>query len=121
MKGRESLKLAIFFAEYSARSKTLMAAERLSDIAIQRELGTLPGWSRRGDVITKTFQFRNFLTGIDFVTGVARAAETADHHPDIDIRYTKIVCTLSTHSAGGITQKDLDMARQIEKVHESQG
>ena len=68
-----------------------MAAERLSDIAIQRELGTLPGWSRRGDVITKTFQFRNFLNGIDFVTQVARAAETADHHPDIDIRYTKIV------------------------------
>ena len=95
-----------------------MAAERLSDIAIQRELGTLPGWSRKGEVITKTYQFRNFLTGIDFVTAVARAAETADHHPDIDIRYTKIVCTLSTHSAGGITQKDLDMARQIEKVQD---
>jgi len=56
--------------------------------------------------------------GIDFVTAVARAAETADHHPDIDIRYTKIICTLSTHSAGGITQKDLDMARQIERVQE---
>ena len=98
-----------------------MAAERLSDIAIQRELGTLPGWSRKGDLITKTFQFREFLTGIDFVTAVARAAETADHHPDIDIRYTKIVFTLSTHSAGGITQKDLDMAKQIERVQESQG
>ena len=94
----------------------MMAAEKLSDIAIQRELGTLPGWSRRGDVITKTFQFRNFLAGIDFVTAVAKAAEAADHHPDIDIRYTKITCTLSTHSAGGITQNDLDMARQIEKV-----
>ena len=95
-----------------------MAPERLSDIAIQRELGNLPGWSRRGDVITKTFQFRNFLTGIDFVAAVARAAETVDHHPDIDIRYTKIICTLSTHSAGGITQNDLDMAGEIEKVHE---
>jgi 4a-hydroxytetrahydrobiopterin dehydratase len=93
-------------------------AERLSDIAIQRELGTLPGWSRRGDVITKTYQFRNFLTGIDFVSAVAKAAEAADHHPDIDIRYTKIVCALSTHSAGGITQKDLDMARKIELAHE---
>jgi 4a-hydroxytetrahydrobiopterin dehydratase len=91
-------------------------AERLSDITIQREIGNLAGWSRRGDVITKTFQFRNFLTGIDFVTAVAKAAEAADHHPDIDIRYTKITCTLSTHSAGGITQNDLDMARQIEKV-----
>jgi len=93
-------------------------AERLSDIAIQRELGNLPGWSRRGDVITKTFQFKNFLNGINFVTAVAKAAEAADHHPDIDIRYTKITCTLSTHSAGGITQKDLDMARQIDRVQE---
>jgi 4a-hydroxytetrahydrobiopterin dehydratase len=94
-------------------------AEHLSDIAIQRELGNLPGWSRRGEVITKTFQFKKFLTGISFVSAVAKAAEAADHHPDIDIRYTKIICTLSTHSAGGITQKDLDMAGQIEKVHES--
>ena len=104
----------------AARSTETMA-ERLSDIAIQRELGSLPGWSRRGEVITKTFQFRSFLTGIDFVAGIAKAAETADHHPDIDIRYTKIVCTLSTHSAGGITQKDLDMARQIDRVQEKVG
>jgi 4a-hydroxytetrahydrobiopterin dehydratase len=89
-------------------------AERLSDIAIQRELGKLPGWSRRGDVITKTYQFPKFLTGIDFVVAIAKAADAADHHPDIDIRYTKIVCSLSTHSAGGITQQDLDMAAKIE-------
>lgn len=88
--------------------------ERLSDIAIQRELGNLPGWSRRGEVITKTYQFRTFMSGIDFIVAVAKAAEAADHHPDLDIRYTKIVCSLSTHSAGGITQKDLDLARQIE-------
>ncbi len=93
-------------------------AERLSDIAIQRELGNLAGWSRRGEVITKTFQFRNFLTGIGFVSAVAKAAEAADHHPDIDIRYTKVICTLSTHSAGGVTQKDLDMARKIDLAQE---
>jgi len=92
--------------------------ERLSDIAIQRELGNLTGWSRRGDAITKTFQFRSFLTGIGFVSAVAKAAEAADHHPDIDIRYTKVTCTLSTHSAGGITQKDLDMARKIDLAQE---
>ncbi len=95
--------------------------ERLSDIAIQRELGNLPGWSRRGEVITKTFQFRDFLTGIDFVAAVAKAADAADHHPDIDIRYTKVTCALSTHSAGGITQKDLDMARKIDRAQESMG
>ena len=92
--------------------------ERLSDIAIQRELGNLTGWSRRGDAITKTFQFRNFLAGIGFVSAVAKAAEAADHHPDIDIRYTKVTCTLSTHSAGGITQKDLDMAKKIDLAQE---
>lgn len=95
--------------------------ERLSDISIQRELGNLPGWTRRGDVITKTFQFRDFLTGIDFVAAVAKAADAADHHPDIDIRYTKVVCSLSTHSAGGITQKDLDMAKKIDQAQEKIG
>lgn len=95
-------------------------AERLSDIAIQRELGNLPGWSRRGDVITKTYQFRTFLSGIDFVVAVAKAAEAADHHPDLDIRYTKITASLSTHSAGGITQKDLDLAKQMDRVGEKQ-
>src|ERR1700737_43424 len=96
-------------------------AERLSDIAIQRELGNLPGWSRRGDVITKTFQFWNFLTGISLVSAIAKPPETADHHPDFDIRYTKIVCTLSTHSAGGIPQKDLDLAKQIDRAQETVG
>jgi 4a-hydroxytetrahydrobiopterin dehydratase len=95
-----------------------MPTERLSDISIQRELGTLPGWSRRGDVITKTFQFREFLTGIDFVNAVAKAADAADHHPDIDIRFTKVTFSLSTHSAGGITQKDLDLAKKIERAGE---
>ena len=95
--------------------------ERLSDISIQRELGNLAGWSRRGEVITKTFQFRDFLTGIDFVAEVAKAADAADHHPDIDIRYTKVTCALSTHSAGGITQMDLDMAKNIDAAQEKIG
>ena len=67
-------------------------------------------------MITKTFQFRNFLSGIDFVSAIAKAAEAADHHPDIDIRYTKIICSLSTHDSGGITQKDLDLAREMDSL-----
>jgi 4a-hydroxytetrahydrobiopterin dehydratase len=90
--------------------------EKLSDIAIQRELGNLPGWSRRGEALTKTFQFKTFPAGIEFVGAIARAAEAMTHHPDIDIRYTKVTCTLSTHTAGGITQKDLDLATQIERI-----
>lgn len=88
--------------------------ELLSDIAIQRELGSLPGWSRRGDVLTRIYQFRNFAESMDFVNRVADAAESADHHPDIDIRYSKVTLVLSTHSAGGITQNDLDLAKAID-------
>jgi 4a-hydroxytetrahydrobiopterin dehydratase len=91
---------------------------RLSDLEIQRALGGLPGWSRRGDVLTKSFTFPAFADGIGFVQRVARVADAADHHPDIDIRYTKIVCSLSTHDAGGITESDLSLARTIETVIE---
>jgi len=95
--------------------------ELLSDIAIQRELGNLPGWSRRGDVLTRTYQFRDFPEAIDFVNRVADAAEAADHHPDIDIRFSKVTLSLSTHSAGGITQNDLDLARAIDSSDEEDG
>ncbi len=89
----------------------------LSDIAIQRELGTLPGWSRRGDALTKTFTFRTFREGIAFVARVADAAESADHHPDIDIRWTRVTASLNTHDAGGkVTQKDVELARELERL-----
>jgi 4a-hydroxytetrahydrobiopterin dehydratase len=87
---------------------------RLSDLEIQRALGSLPGWSRRGDVLTKTFTFPRFTDGIDFVVRLAQLAEAANHHPDIDIRYTKVTVTLSTHDAGGVTVNDLDLAKEIE-------
>ncbi len=93
-------------------------ASRLSDLEIQRALGTLPGWSRRADVLTKTFAWPTFEQGIAFVTRVAKAADAMDHHPDIDIRYTKVTFALSTHDAGGITERDLELARQIEQVAE---
>lgn len=94
--------------------------ELLSDIEIQRMLGKIPGWSRKGDSIVKTFQFKDFLSGVDFVGGVAEVAEKANHHPDIDIRYNKVTCTLSTHSEDGITQKDLNLAAQIDGVRGDQ-
>ena len=89
---------------------------RLSDLEIQRALGTLPGWARRSDVLTKTFTFPTFGAGIEFVQRVAGAADAMDHHPDIDIRYTKVTCVLSTHSAGGITANDLKLAADIEAM-----
>ncbi|HEX2723612.1 MAG TPA: 4a-hydroxytetrahydrobiopterin dehydratase [Gemmatimonadaceae bacterium] len=89
-------------------------AELLSDIAIQRGLGSLPGWSRRGDMLTRTYAFRTFAEAIGFVNRVAGEAEAANHHPDIDIRYSRVTLTLSTHDAGGITQSDLELARSID-------
>ena len=91
---------------------------RLSDLEIQRALGSLPGWARRGETLAKSYTFPTFAAGIEFVQRVARAADAANHHPDIDIRYTKVMCTLSTHDAGGITQNDLSLAATIEKVSE---
>lgn len=88
---------------------------KLSDLEIQRALGGLTGWSRRGDALTKTFTFATFAEGIAFVDRVARIADAKQHHPDIDIRYTKITFVLSTHDAGGITEKDLELASAIEQ------
>lgn len=69
-----------------------------------------PGWSRDGDAITRTYEHADFKGSMGFVTRVALAAEKADHHPDIDIRWNKVTLTLSTHSEGGLTTKDLDLA-----------
>jgi 4a-hydroxytetrahydrobiopterin dehydratase len=88
--------------------------QKLSDLEIQRALGDLPGWSRRGDTLVKTFTFDKFADGIGFVDRVAVAADRMNHHPDIDIRYTKIAIALSTHDAGGITESDLKLAKEIE-------
>jgi 4a-hydroxytetrahydrobiopterin dehydratase len=89
---------------------------KLSDLEIQRALGALNGWSRRGDTLTKTFAFDKFADGIAFVDRVAKIADEMNHHPDIDVRYTKITMTLSTHAAGGITQSDLTLAERAESA-----
>jgi 4a-hydroxytetrahydrobiopterin dehydratase len=93
--------------------------QKLSDLEIQRALGTLPGWSRRGDALTKTFTFDRFADGIAFVDRIAVEADAMDHHPDIDIRYTKITIALSTHDAGGITASDLALAEKIEAAQQA--
>jgi 4a-hydroxytetrahydrobiopterin dehydratase len=89
---------------------------KLTDDQIRTELKTLSGWAREGEALSKTFSFIRFADGIAFVQRVATAADAADHHPDIDIRYTKIRITLSTHDAGGITAADVSLAHQIEKT-----
>jgi 4a-hydroxytetrahydrobiopterin dehydratase len=70
-------------------------------------------------VIHKRFTFGNFKEAMAFVNQVAELAESADHHPDILVNYKRVTLTLSTHSAGGLTQKDFDLASHIEKIPRS--
>lgn len=88
--------------------------ELLTPEEVQKNLTQLPGWSRSDDAITKTFSFKAYLDGVAFVNRVAVAAEAADHHPDMTLGYKQVVVTLTTHSAKGITQKDFDLAAEIE-------
>ena len=90
--------------------------EVLDDSAVRTALRELPGWVRDGDRIVKTFQFDDFDSAMLFVTRVADAARAADHHPDIDIRWNKVTLALSTHSAGGLTERDTNLAQRIERV-----
>ncbi|MGM7649199.1 4a-hydroxytetrahydrobiopterin dehydratase [Nocardia sp. JW2] len=93
-----------------------MGNSLLSDPEITIALATLPDWSREGDSITRTVKAPSFLDGIELVRKVATAAEQADHHPDIDIRWRTIRFTLSTHSAGGLTGQDTAMAHVIDDI-----
>ena len=86
----------------------------LPDDSIEQRLEALPGWSRDGDEIVKTFELPSFPDAIAFVTRIADLAEKADHHPDLDIRYRKVRVALSTHDQGGITDKDFALAAEIE-------
>ena len=86
----------------------------LPDPEITARLAARPGWERAGDTIAKTYELPTFLDAIAFVNRVATRAEAADHHPDLDIRYRKVRVALSTHDAGGITDKDFDLAAEIE-------
>ena len=87
---------------------------KLTEREIAERLSRLREWRREGDAILKTFKFGTFADGIRFVDRVATAADAMDHHPDIDIRYTTITMALSTHSAGGLTARDFDLAAQID-------
>ena len=74
------------------------------------------GWQRNGEIITRTFQFQDFPAAMQFVNAVAQVAEQVQHHPDIDIRWNKVTLALTTHDAGGLTQKDFALARQCDAL-----
>ncbi len=89
---------------------------KLKAAQIKTALARLPDWRRSGVVITRTFQFKDFVAAMKFVNAVARLSEKAWHHPDIDIRWNKVTLALSTHSEGGLTAKDFKLARQFDRL-----
>jgi len=89
---------------------------KLAEPQIILALGTLPDWKKTGDVIARTFQFKDFPAAMDFTNAVAALAEQAQHHPDIDVRWNKVTLALSTHDAGGLTEKDFALARQCDAL-----
>ena len=90
-------------------------ADLLDDEEIEQRLDELGDWEREGVEIQKVFEFDDFNVAIQFVNDVARLAERYDHHPDIDIRWNKVRLALSTHSEGGLTARDFDLAGDIEQ------
>lgn len=90
-------------------------ADLLEDEEIEQRLDELGDWDREEDEIHKVYEFDDFAAAIDFVKEVASMAERYNHHPDIDIRWNKVKLALSTHSDGGLTSLDFDLANDIEQ------
>lgn len=88
--------------------------EKLSQESLDQRMGEFAEWSLSGDSIQRTFSFDDFNAAMAFVNRVAELAESVQHHPDIMIRYNKVTMTLSTHDAGGLTEKDFDFAKEID-------
>ena len=92
------------------------SGDLLPDEEVAVRLYDLPGWEAAGGVITKRFELADFRAAVAFVVRIAFEAEAADHHPDLDIRYRRVTVALSTHSAGGVTAKDFDLAAAVEAL-----
>ncbi len=88
----------------------------LSPEAAQSRLAQLPGWQIESGELVRTFEFKDFVAALKFVNTVGELAEKAGHHPDIDIRYNRVRLALITHSAGGLTEKDFDLAAQVQRL-----
>ena len=87
-----------------------MSVPKLTEMELQEHLQKLPGWSLTDNQLVKEYQFKNFVKSLQFVNQVGETAESINHHPDIDIRYSKVTLQLTTHDSGGITLNDVELA-----------
>jgi 4a-hydroxytetrahydrobiopterin dehydratase len=87
---------------------------RLDDQQIEEKLGALEGWERGGDAISKQFELDDFKGSVDFVNRLTPEAEDMSHHPDLEISWNKVTVTITTHSEGGLTDNDFELAKRID-------
>jgi len=86
----------------------------LTDSEIRTRLRNLRGWTHRGRFIVKSYHFKDFVEDMRFLNAVARIAEGYQHHPDIKVRYSTVTLSIQTHSEGGVTTWDVELAKRIE-------
>ncbi len=86
---------------------------RLEENEVERRLAELPEWTRKGEAITRDFGCGDFAGAVEFVNRLTPVAEEMNHHPDLEISWSKVTVTISTHSEGGLTAADFELARQI--------
>jgi 4a-hydroxytetrahydrobiopterin dehydratase len=89
--------------------------ETLSGEQIAAALSDLDGWELQDGALVRTYRFADFVHAVDFVEQLAEVAESQRHHPDIDIRYNKVTLRLSTHDAGGLTERDVKLAEALQQ------
>jgi 4a-hydroxytetrahydrobiopterin dehydratase len=92
--------------------------DKLDDADLRFAMRDLEGWKLLGDAIHKDYSFRGFRAAIAFVNRVAEQASAVGHHPDLEIHFNRVVVSLSTHDAGGVTEKDVELAEKIDSVVE---
>lgn len=93
-----------------------LAYRKLTDTETASELGTAPKWALEGDVLTRTFEFKTYKDGVVFAAAVGFVADKLDHHPDISLGYGKVKVAVNTHSVGGISPYDFELARRIDAL-----
>jgi 4a-hydroxytetrahydrobiopterin dehydratase len=91
-------------------------SDLLEDEDLSAALKKCPEWEYEKNSINRTFEFEEFMDGIDFVNSVADIADEAQHHPDIRINYTKVTLKLTTHDAGGVTEADVELAQRVDNL-----
>lgn len=89
---------------------------KLRSNEVRSALAQVPLWKRFGAIIRRTFELPDFSAAMKFVNAVARLAEKAGHHPDIDIRWNRVTLALTTHDAGGLTAKDFELAARLDRL-----